>query len=370
MLLVAEPGMGKSTFLCQMEHKIKERNTEVWVLRINLNEHTRLLKNIKSEEECFNEYQTFLWSVAHPTEQGAEELVKKIFLQALKDREKMVIILDGFDEISPKYTAKVNNLIRAIREKTASRILVSSRLSHRQSLEEIVENVSFTLQPFTRQKQIEFLEQYWNKDVEKYNEGNLRIEKYNEGSLGMFAEKLLNLFSKNISDKDKEFTGIPLQTMMLGEAFVEEAKEYCLKGQLDLPERLNLLDLFKKFWKTKCDIYFSGKNKMDISQPKVISEKKSYLENHMIAALMSLFSLSKKNVLLGAINDFDLQHANKFLQSGTAEKCGIIREVADGKQNFIHRCFADYFAAYCGLLTIFRSVKISFQTLFSTPLTK
>ena len=30
MLLAAEPGMGKSTFLSHMEHEIKKRNTAVW----------------------------------------------------------------------------------------------------------------------------------------------------------------------------------------------------------------------------------------------------------------------------------------------------------------------------------------------------
>jgi hypothetical protein len=40
MLLVAEPEMGKSVFLSNMEYEIKERKTAVCVLRMNLNEHT------------------------------------------------------------------------------------------------------------------------------------------------------------------------------------------------------------------------------------------------------------------------------------------------------------------------------------------
>ena len=58
----------------------------------------------------------FLWSAAHSLEQGSLHLVQKIFLQALEETGKMVIILDGFDEISPYYTPKVNILIRAIRD--------------------------------------------------------------------------------------------------------------------------------------------------------------------------------------------------------------------------------------------------------------
>jgi len=335
MLLVAEPGMGKSTFLSHMEHEIKKRNSAVWVLRINLNEHTRALDDIEFEEENIDKCTTFLWSAAHSEEQAALKMTKKIFQQALEQTGKMVIILDGFDEISPRYSPKVNILIRAIRNKTYSQILVSSRFSYRQNLEDIVIKLAFTLQPFTLENQIEFLEKYWKKAIKIYKEGNLR----------MFAEKLLSLCSQNFSDKDGEFTGIPLQTMMLGEAFVKEAVEYCSKGQLNLPEKFNLLDLFNKFLEKKCDIYYSEKNAMDITKPEVKCEEESNLQQHMIAALISLFSPSEKNGLVGAVNAFELEQANMFLKSGRAEQFGIIREVKDGKPHFIHRCFAEYFAA-------------------------
>jgi hypothetical protein len=88
------------------------------------------------------------------------------------------------------------------------------------------------------------------------------------------VETLLSLCSQNFSDKDGEFTGIPLQTMMLGEAFVKEDAEYCSKGDLTLPEKFNLLDLFTKFWEKKCDIYFSEKNIMDSSKPEVKNRKR------------------------------------------------------------------------------------------------
>jgi len=335
MLLVAEPGMGKSTFLSHMEHEIKQRNTAVWVLRINLNKHTRALENIEFEEECIDKCKMFLWSAAHTPEQDALLLVENMFIRALEQRGKMVIILDGFDEISPYYTPKVDTLIREIRDKTASQILVSSRFSHRQDLEDIVIKLAFTLQPFTLENQIEFLEQYWKKAMESYNEGNLR----------MFAKKLLSLCSQNFSDMDGDFTGIPLQTMMLGEAFLREAVEYCSKGELNLPEKFNLLDLFNKFWEKKCEIYFSEKNAMDSSKPEVKIEKESYLGKHMIASLIHLFSLREENELHDAIKVSDLEQANNFLHSGRAEQFGIIREITDGKPHFIHRCLAEYFAA-------------------------
>ena len=156
MLLVAEPGMGKSTFLSHMEHEIKKWNTAVWVLRINLNEHTLPLENIEFEQECIGKCKTFLWNAALSPEQDALQLVENIFIQALGQTGNMVIILDGFDEISPDDIPKVEMLIREIKERTAAKLWVSSRSSYRLHLEEIMTTFAFTLQPFTRKNQIDF----------------------------------------------------------------------------------------------------------------------------------------------------------------------------------------------------------------------
>jgi len=335
MLLVAEPGMGKSTFLSCMAHELKKCDPSVWVLRINLHEYTHELENIKLEQECIDKCKMFLWGAAHSPEQDALPLIGKIFQQALEQAEKMVILLDGFDEISPDYSSKVERLIREIRDNTSSKIWVSSRFSYRQTLEDIVMKLAFTLQPFKPENQIQFLEQYWNEVIKISKRRNLQI----------FAEKLRILCSQNLSDKDGEFTGIPLQMKMLGEAFVKEAEEYCLSGKVNLPERFNLLYLFRKFTEKKCDIYFREKNAMDVSKPEVKSDKESYLEKHMIAALISLFSFSEVNGPLGTINASDLEQTKKFLFSGRVQNFGIITQKSDGKPHFIHRCFAEYFAA-------------------------
>jgi hypothetical protein len=327
MLLVAEPGMGKSTFLSHMEYEIKNWKKSIWVLRINLNEHTQLLADTEFEEEIVDNCKMLLWKAARAPEQRAANLVENIFLQALEQTGKMVIILDGFDEISPHYTSKVNTLIRAIRDKMASQIFISSRFSHRQNLEEVLIKVPFTLQPLNLENQIDFLERYWNKDNERLKQENLR----------KFAEELLNSCLQSFSDNDVEFTSIPLQTMMIGEAFVNEAKEYCSKEELNLPENFDLLDLFSKFWEKKCDIYFSDKMAMDPLKREAIKGKCLYFGYHMIAALKTLFSQGDENCLLGAIDPLDLKQANMSLEDGSLEQFGIIRGMTDGKPYFIHR---------------------------------
>jgi ankyrin repeat protein len=133
--------------------------------------------------------------------------------------------------------------------------------------------------------------------------------------------------------------------MMLGEAFVNEAKEYCCSGESNLPEKFNLFDLFEKFWEKKCDIYISDKMAMDSSKSIAIKERKISLKLHMTSALKYLFSLNELNCLHGEINVSETEWVMKVPQIVNAEDFGIMRETADGKLHFIHRCFAEYFAA-------------------------
>jgi ankyrin repeat protein len=277
----------------------------------------------------------FLWNAAHSPEQDALNVTKELFHQALEQTGKMVIMLDGFDEISPDYSHKVEMLIRAIRDETATKIWISSRFPNRNSLENIMGKFALTLQSFSTENQIQFLKQYWGEVIEISNKANLQ----------MFAEQLLILCSKCFSDKDREFTGIPLQTMMLGEAFFKDAQEYCCSGKLNLPEVFNLLSLFKKFTEKKFEIYFREKNKMDTSKPGVISYKKDYVEKHIISALLYLFSLKIFNKLRGKIIARNLELTKWFLREVMLQKFGIITDTVDGKPDFINRCFAEYFAA-------------------------
>ena len=60
MLLVAEPGIGKSTFLSYEAHEIKEWKSCVWILRINLNEYTKEIAITGFEHERIDKCKIFL----------------------------------------------------------------------------------------------------------------------------------------------------------------------------------------------------------------------------------------------------------------------------------------------------------------------
>jgi hypothetical protein len=69
------------------------------------------------------------------------------------------------------------------------------------------------------------------------------------------------MLAKSIIDKDIEFTGIPLQTRMLAEAYEDEFKSFyeSEKSEPELQQKLDLLRLYRKFITRKYDIYKKDK---------------------------------------------------------------------------------------------------------------
>jgi hypothetical protein len=169
-------------------------------------------------------------------------------------------------------------LIREIRNELASKICVLPRSSYRIKSEKLMMKLAFSLRPFTALNQITCLEQYWNKTFESPNQELLRN----------FAEVLVSMSSETFSDNNWQFTGIPLQIMMLGETFVKEAGNYCLSGEVNLQGNFNLLALFRKFTETKCDIYLKEKYRINCSTPLAKMGINVYIKEHMNLALMSL----------------------------------------------------------------------------------
>ena len=82
---------------------------------------------------------------------------------------------------------------------------------------------------------------------------------------------------------------------------------------------------------------------MDSSTPEVKSSKEDYVDQHVISALLYLFCTDEIKELSGKMNAKKLEVRESFLEN--CKKFGIITDNTKGKLQFIHRCFAEYFAA-------------------------
>jgi hypothetical protein len=115
MLTSDTAGMGKSTVLTHLSKQIKQKFPAKWVVRIALNDHTGALEALKNEQIDKEKGTEFVLEKILKVKPGVE---KELFKQCCKQKQKVniVILLDGFDEISPSYKETVIALLQALRQ--------------------------------------------------------------------------------------------------------------------------------------------------------------------------------------------------------------------------------------------------------------
>jgi hypothetical protein len=198
-----------------------------------------------------------------------------------------------------------------------------------------LQQLSYTLQPFSEDEQVEFLSKFWLQ--------NLNLEDKDQHRLQIYAEALIRKFAQSVSDKDKQFTGIPLQIRMLAEAFEEDFIIFYMseKSEPELPHKFDLLGLYRRFIDSKYDIYYAEKSKIpagDMAAEWVRERHFQYINvEHRRLALEALFTEDQVTFL-------KIDDGSRFSNEELA-KVGLALRNVEGKPQFIHRTFAEYYVA-------------------------
>jgi len=341
MVLISDTaGMGKSTVLTHLTKQIKQKFPNKWVVRIDLNDHTDALKALKKEQIDKEKAVEFVSEKLLKLEPGLEMVLFKKCCEE-KQKVRIIIMLDSFDEISPSYKQTVTDLLQALRQTAVEQLWVTTRPHLRQELEDKLQQLSYTLEPFSEENQVEFLKKFWGLKG-WFRELDDEEEKQVETKLQTCAKELINI-SKLVSDKDTEITGIPLQTRILAEAFVEEIRP-CFQSLESIPSLTinpDLLGLYERFIDRKCDVYLGEKIKNPTDKEAAKNQKEILLEfvreDHQLLALEMLFNEEQLAPL--QINN----HCTFSDEELTS--IGIVQISYEGKLQFIHRTFADYYVA-------------------------
>jgi hypothetical protein len=244
-------------------------------------------------------------------------------------------MVDGFDEISPHYKETVIDILEVLKQSSLEQLWVTTRPHLREELEDNLQQLSYTLQPFSEAEQVEFLKKFWDKTS--------NIEVTNQQRLQIYAEALINKVAHSISDRDREFTGIPLQTRMLAEAFEQEFMEFNVSGKSkpELPHKLDLLGIYGRFVERKCDIYYREKSKTPAGNMAAEEQRERDLKyiqlEHQLLALEALFTEDQVTYLQ--------IHHHCILSDEELARIGIVQRSHKGTPHFIHRTFAEYFVA-------------------------
>jgi len=343
MLISDSAGMGKSTVLTHLSKRIKQKFPAKWVVRIDLNDHTDALNALKQEQIDKEKAIEF---VSEKLLKLKPDLELELFKECCGQNQKVriVIMLDGFDEVSPFYKETVIDLLQALRQTAVEQLWVTTRPHLRNELEDRLQQLSYTQEPFSEEDQVEFLTKFWILQDWFTEVGNKEQEK-SKKKLEIFAEKLIKKLSKSISDKDRKFTGIPLQTRMLAEAFDKEVKTFCLLANCipDIPMKLDLFELYGKFIEIKYNIYQEEKFRVPLNNAVAIEQRERDLkvmrEAHQLLALKVLFT---EEQLSHIQNNRECTFSAEQLA-----RIGIVQVSCEGKPQFIHRTFAEYYVADC-----------------------
>ena len=121
MLVVAEPGMGKSSTVTQVARHTKSADPTSWVVRINWNDHCRKLQEINAETFNFNSLVEFLCSSAFP-ESIFTDTENILLKQALQKSGNVIVLMDGFDEISPIHVHRAAVILSELMKTEVTRI--------------------------------------------------------------------------------------------------------------------------------------------------------------------------------------------------------------------------------------------------------
>jgi hypothetical protein len=166
-----------------------------------------------------------------------------------------------------------------------------------------------------------------------------------ENKLETYAKELIKKLSTSISDRDKEFTGIPLQCRMLAVAFDEKVKTFCRStdSMPDLPAMLDLLVLYGLFINTKFDIYIGDKFKVTLTNVSEKPQRKKFVKEaedfHQGLAIQML--------LPGMKETLQIKGNSTFSDEDVIEKSriGIVQVNYEDELHFIDRTFAEYYVA-------------------------
>jgi hypothetical protein len=130
---------------------------------------------------------------------------------------------------------------------------------------------------------------------------------------------------------------------MLAEAFEQDCRSFYLsdKSEPELPHKLDLLGLYRRFFESKHDIYCREQFKTaagSMYANEVLHRDLKYLQmEHQRLAIQALFSEDQVKFL--EIDD-DCMFSDEELV-----RFGIMQRNSEGKLQFIHRSFAEYFVA-------------------------
>lgn len=341
IILSADPGMGKTTLLPSIYHKIKKKNFICWIEIIKLTDHDEAFN------ACHNKINDFIAFMSQYILKHKNSFERELFKYRIENGKNIVIMFDGFDEISPENREIVIKIINNLLKTKIQQIWITTRPTVKDILEKQFSEFStfsLKLNKFTYDNQITFLKNYWIKSKKKedtddddddYGNNEYDTEPDNSDPHQNLADGVIRLLNCNDID-----IGIPHHTEMAAEYF----QTYHLNPEEKLPNKFSKILFFNEFFRNKYKVYREIKigSNLKTHSAKLEHERliKEYDNIHQQLAMQHL--CSKYSRLLKNNKLTDVKMTGYIVNS-----IGIAKvDERDNKiQGFVHQTFAEYFVA-------------------------
>lgn len=384
ILIVTEAGMGKSTLLTYLANKTKENCPSLWIVRMNLCEYSREFRNWSTQSPDY--LSVFKLFYNHSAKEKLdlldncikfEDVGNKISIYYDKDKQissrmlleisiftylfnegKIVILLDGFDEILPCYKSEAHHFLQILKSMNKRSLWITSRpYGVKYELENDLCTLSYALQPLGLENQKLFFDQFWKSQLDQ-----VKYQNHHDDDHRIELQDLIRKFMKHFCYLQNSILDTPLHLTMIGKIYRNSFEKYFeltkidpnVELNIDFEEEMHILKLYDQFIKIKFEeVRFHEKQPgMNFYSPDmqnyVQQQFRECQESHQKLALYALF---ESDVLSELLTEPELEGILESEESliekirRGSEKNGIIDKVIEDRPIFVHQTFAEYFAA-------------------------
>lgn len=299
IIISDSPGMGKTTVLSNLATKINAEYN-FWAIIIQLNEFTGLLES-NLESKTVPQLNEFL-----------QVLVKSSVERQICEIPNMLILMvDGFDEISPDYKDIVTEFLKNTGTmKNVKTTLVTTRGHLKGHLEKQLDVKAFTLNKLTGDDVCSLICKFGNQNLDRVKEWY------------------------DTSDRaDREFFKIPLHAKMFAEIFpqLNESSQYL---------KLNLYEIYDAFVNKKNEIFVKEKCKCLGNVFTKSSQNKKFRDLLHTSTQLSLQTVLPEETL----KKFGINKSDENIPDEDLCFSGLF-ELCNNSLRFVHMSFQEFFQA-------------------------
>lgn len=313
-------GMGKTTTFFQIEDIYKRKRSEIFCFVVELRKYSKFfIKDKLHNQTTFDK--DVLLKILRITHNFETQLFWELF-----ESGKVLLMLDGYDEISPSYSKYVNILIQFC-EKYNTKIWISVRPHLVQDLEQTLNIVSYKLRQFSYEDKIVFFIKYWKTD---------KKDQRTENEMRDSAENIIKTFERSLNYNEfNDFLGVPLQIRMSVNVDDESMQKIVSEN------RISLYQFYTSFIDGKQTIYKQKGDLADQEDNELRRNNINIIEFHKYEALRQILGEKKLNLV-----KLRFKKLNKITPEMKI-RFGLLYYKFDQEleYHFVHQTFAEYFVA-------------------------